>query len=81
MTKNTAKRTIKTPISTVVPQPGKTLPASELRGLNKEPKGVTIPGSCEASEETALALEEVPVAIIKKDLIFFTFCNTLKIGE
>jgi len=62
ITKNTAKRRINTPINTVVPQPGNTLPASEFSGRNKVPSGVTIPGSSEPDEE-AFAFEEVPVAI------------------
>jgi hypothetical protein len=57
ITKNTAKRRIKTPINTVVPQPGNTLPASEFSGRNKVPSGVTIPGSNEPDE--AFDFEEV----------------------
>ena len=38
--KKAANKTMKTPINTVVPQPGKTLPASEFSGLNKVPNGV-----------------------------------------
>jgi hypothetical protein len=56
---------MKTPIKTVVPHPGKTLPDSEFNGLNKVPKGVTIPGSC-ASEKLDFAFEVVPVAMKKK---------------
>lgn len=61
ITKKTAKSRINTPINTVVPQPGNTLPASEFSGRNKVPSGVTIPGSNEPDE--AFAFEEVPVAI------------------
>lgn len=63
ITKNTAKRRINTPINTVVPQPGNTLPASEFSGRNKVPSGVTIPGSNEPDDDEAFAFEEVPVAI------------------
>ena len=62
--KNAANKRINTAIKTVVPQPGNTLPASELSGRNKVPNGVTKPGSWK-SEFTfdGLALE-VPVDII-----------------
>lgn len=56
---------MKTPIKTVVPQPGNTFPDSEFNGLNNVPKGVTIPGSC-ASEKLDFAFEVVPVAMKKK---------------
>ena len=81
--KNTAKSTMKTPIKTVVPHPGNTFPDSEFNGLNKVPKGVTIPGSCDESEKLDLAFEVVPVAIFyfKYILIFFTFCHNIIIGE
>ncbi len=56
---------MKTPINTVVPQPGKTLPASEFNGRNRVPSGVEIPGSAiELSDTPDLALEVVPVAIM-----------------
>ena len=56
---------MKTPINTVVPQPGKTFPASEFNGRSNVPSGVEIPGSpIELSDTPALALEVVPVAIM-----------------
>ena len=42
MTRKTANNAINTPIITVVPQPGATLPYSELRGFNKVPNVVTL---------------------------------------
>ena len=54
---------MKTPIKTVVPHPGNTFPDSEFNGLNKVPKGVTIPGSWSASEKLDLAFGVVRVAI------------------
>lgn len=69
--KNTANKLMKTPIRAVVPQPGNTLPASEFKGRNKVPNGVTIPESWkEACGAEALVLA---VAIIddKISLIFY----------
>ena len=40
ITKNTAKRAPKTPIKTVVPHPGATLPYSEFNGRNKVPSAI-----------------------------------------
>ena len=60
---------MKTAIKTVVPQPGKTLPASEFNGRNRVPNGVWIPGS---SNEELATFFDVPVAIYKK-IIFRQF--------
>lgn len=40
ITKKTAKRAPNTPIKTVVPQPGATLPDSEFNGRSKVPKAI-----------------------------------------
>jgi hypothetical protein len=66
ISKKAAKRRINTPIRTVVPQPGNTLPASEFKGRNKVPKGVTIPGSCKEESEERGVNFVLAVAILKR---------------
>ena len=43
MIKKIANKPIKTPIRTVVPQPGATLPYSEFNGFKAVPNAVTFP--------------------------------------
>ena len=64
MTKKTAKRAIKTPIITVVPQPGATLPYSELSGFSNVPKAVTFAVSADCF---ALAVDPVAIECKKND--------------
>lgn len=63
ITKKTANRAMKTPITTVVPQPGATLPYSEFSGFNNVPKAVTFAVSFVAAY-AALPLAVDPVAIV-----------------
>ena len=43
ITRNTANKAMNSPMITVVPQPGATLPYSEFKGFNIVPKGVFFP--------------------------------------
>ena len=61
MTKKTANKAIKTPIITVVPQPGATFPYSELSGFKSVPSAVTLAVS--ACFDFAVNFAVDPVAI------------------
>jgi len=62
ITRKTAKSAMKTPMITVVPQPGATLPYSELSGFSNVPRAVTFAVSFDCTD---LPLAVDVVAIVR----------------